>query len=186
MATQGSSQNSRSVRDMLEGSVSQEQSLDREKQLEQRERELAERERRLAEHEQRQNTEIAPERTEIVSKESLQTMVQDKTREREVVKELEQAPQAEKRSEDLQARKQSSAAKQQKAQVKAQVADDVAIVMNLDRPKQVKKLVYLALRNGVRHAYRVARGMNDPYLIDEFHDALVDQMHGELQKRKKI
>lgn len=185
MANQGPQQDSRNIRDMLESS-SPEQSFDAAEALRRKEQELAERERQLDIREQGSQPE--QEKTKIVSKESLEHMVQDKTREREVVRELKEAPEAqpEVRSEDLMARKQSGSAKQQKAQVKAQAADDIALVMNLERPKQVKKLIYLALKRGVRHAYNVARGLNDAYLIDEFHDALVDQMHDELKKRKQL
>lgn len=63
---------------------------------------------------------------------------------------------------------------------------DLQSVMSLDKPKQVKVLVYLAFKKGVHHAFNVAKKLDDPYLLDEFHDTMVDELYDLLVKKKKI
>jgi len=63
---------------------------------------------------------------------------------------------------------------------------DLRHVMSLDKPKQVKVLVYLAFTKGVHHAFAIASKLKDPYLMDEFHDIMVDELYELLMKRKKI
>ena len=63
---------------------------------------------------------------------------------------------------------------------------DLRHVMSLDKPKQVKVLVYLSFKKGVHHALHIAKKLKDPYLLDEFHDTLVDELYDLLIKKKKI
>ena len=63
---------------------------------------------------------------------------------------------------------------------------DLKHVMSLDKPKQVKVLVYLAFTKGVHHAFHIASKLKDPYLMDEFHDTMVDKLYDLLIKKKKI
>lgn len=63
---------------------------------------------------------------------------------------------------------------------------DLQHVMALEKPKQVKMLVYLAFKKGVNHAASIALQLKDPYLLDEFHDTLVDQLYDLLVKRRKL
>lgn len=63
---------------------------------------------------------------------------------------------------------------------------DLRHVMSLDKPKQVKVLVYLAFKKGVHHAFHIAKRLKDPYLLDEFHDTMVDELYDLLVKKKKI
>ena len=66
------------------------------------------------------------------------------------------------------------------------IVTDLRHVMSLDKPKQVKVLVYLAFKKGVHHAFNIARKLKDPYLMDEFHDTMVDELYDLLVKKKKI
>lgn len=66
------------------------------------------------------------------------------------------------------------------------LAEDLKYVMSLDKPKQVKTLVYLSLKRGVNYAANIAKQMKDPYILDEFHDTLVNNLYDILKKRKKI
>jgi hypothetical protein len=63
---------------------------------------------------------------------------------------------------------------------------DLQHVMSLDKPKQIKVLVYLAFKKGIHHSFNIARQLRDPYLLDEFHDTLVDELYDLLVKKKKI
>ena len=67
-----------------------------------------------------------------------------------------------------------------------ELVQDLKDVMNLDKPKQVKVLVYLAFKKGVHHAANIAKKLKDPYLMDEFHDTLVSELYSLLIKKKKI
>lgn len=66
------------------------------------------------------------------------------------------------------------------------IADDLKEIMSMDKPKQVKTLVYLAFKKGVNYAANIADQLRDPYLLDEFHDTLVDNLYDLLKKKKKI
>ncbi len=63
---------------------------------------------------------------------------------------------------------------------------DLKAIMSMDKPKKVKTLVYLAFKKGVNYAASIADQLNDPYLLDEFHDTLVDNLYDLLKKKKKI
>lgn len=51
---------------------------------------------------------------------------------------------------------------------------------------QVKALCELAFQKGVDVALKAAQELNNPYILDEFHDALVDQLYDKLIREKKI
>lgn len=52
--------------------------------------------------------------------------------------------------------------------------------------EQVKTLCELAFQKGVEAALKAAQELNNPYILDEFHDALVDQLYDRLISEKKI
>jgi hypothetical protein len=52
--------------------------------------------------------------------------------------------------------------------------------------EQVKTLCDLAFQKGVEAALKAAQELNNPYVLDEFHDALVDQLYDRLISEKKI
>jgi hypothetical protein len=66
------------------------------------------------------------------------------------------------------------------------IAADLKQIMSMDKPRQVKTLVYLAFKKGVNYAANIANQLKDPYLLDEFHDTLVDNLYDLLKKKKKI
>jgi hypothetical protein len=68
----------------------------------------------------------------------------------------------------------------------ADLARDLASVMALDKPKQVKMLVFLSFKKGINYAANLAAQLKDPYLLDEFHDTLVDHLYDLLVKKRKI
>ena len=52
---------------------------------------------------------------------------------------------------------------------------------------KVEKLVNLAMQKGVVHAVKVARHLEDNYVLDEFHDRLLaDELHDALLKKGLI
>ena len=50
----------------------------------------------------------------------------------------------------------------------------------------LQKLVDIAFERGLLEAITEARKTNDPYVIDAFHDALVDKLYEELIRRHKL
>lgn len=52
--------------------------------------------------------------------------------------------------------------------------------------RQVKLLTDLAFEKGISHAVEVAKRLESPYLLDEFHDALVDELYNKLVQEGKL
>lgn len=65
-----------------------------------------------------------------------------------------------------------------------QPAGQAAQALVLD--SQVKTLCELAFQKGVEVALKAAQELNNPYVLDEFHDTLVDQLYDRLISEKKI
>lgn len=66
----------------------------------------------------------------------------------------------------------------------ADIAGQLPQVLVAD--EQVKALCKLAFQKGVEAALKAAQELNNPYILDEFHDALVDQLYDRLISEKKI
>ena len=56
------------------------------------------------------------------------------------------------------------------------------------RPKerQIELLTDLTFEKGIIHAIEVAKKLDDPYILDEFHDTLVDKLYNYLIEQKKL
>ncbi len=57
-------------------------------------------------------------------------------------------------------------------------------ISQLSRPEQVKALCDLAFQKGIDFAAETAKEMNNPSLLDEFHDTLVDDFREKLKDLK--
>lgn len=69
---------------------------------------------------------------------------------------------------------------------KEEVEIDLEKVMAMKKPKQVKTLIHLALNKGLWHSVAVAQKLDDPYILDEFHDTLVDELYDLLVKKGRL
>lgn len=62
--------------------------------------------------------------------------------------------------------------------------------MEQDHVKQhapeVEALIQIAFERGIMAAIGAAKAKNDPHLLDDFHDALIDRFYEELVKAGKI
>lgn len=58
--------------------------------------------------------------------------------------------------------------------------DAAAVGAMAEAEQKVHKLVELAQIKGVTHAIRVAKRMDDLYVLDTVHDELADKLYGEL------
>ncbi len=66
--------------------------------------------------------------------------------------------------------------------VKPEVYDFKGLAKN----QQLKNLVDLAFQKGIGYAADVARNLDSAYLMDEFHDTLIDKLHKELVEKGKL
>ncbi|GMX58437.1 MAG: hypothetical protein MCSN_0910 [Candidatus Microsyncoccus archaeolyticus] len=46
--------------------------------------------------------------------------------------------------------------------------------------KQIQEIIEIAFKEGIEKALKIVKDLNDPYLLDEFHDRLLE----EINKRK--
>lgn len=54
------------------------------------------------------------------------------------------------------------------------------------KEQQIKLLTDLALEKGISHAIEVAKRLDNPYLLDELHDALVDELYNKLVEQGEL
>lgn len=54
------------------------------------------------------------------------------------------------------------------------------------KERQIQLLTDLAFEKGIPHAIEVAKRLENPYLLDEFHDALVDELYNKLIEEGKL
>lgn len=54
------------------------------------------------------------------------------------------------------------------------------------KERQIQLLTDLAFEKGVIHATEVAKKLEDPYILDEFHDTLVDELYNYLVEQGKL
>lgn len=67
-----------------------------------------------------------------------------------------------------------------------QVKADVEKISSVEKNQQLKSLVDLAFAKGVAHATEVVRNLDNPFLMDEFHDTLIDEFHKKLVDEGKL
>ena len=67
-----------------------------------------------------------------------------------------------------------------------EIKKDAKEIKNLDTARQVKVLITLAFEKGIGHSIKVARNLNDAYLLDELHDKLVGELRSELVEKGKL
>lgn len=68
----------------------------------------------------------------------------------------------------------------------SRVRKQIKSLKSLDKQSQIKSLCYLAFKKGLDFAVEVARGLNDAYVLDEFHDALVGELRKKLVEEGKL
>ncbi len=73
------------------------------------------------------------------------------------------------------------------APVLQQVAQQTAVKLK-DEPKkrQIELLIQMAFDRGVIEAVEIAKNLDSPYLLDEFHDALIDHLYNKLVEEGKL
>ena len=64
------------------------------------------------------------------------------------------------------------------------VRDETDEIAKFPAGQQVETLISLAFDKGLKKAISTARGLNNPAVLDEFHDILVDRYYNELIDKK--
>ncbi len=67
-----------------------------------------------------------------------------------------------------------------------EIKKDVRKIRDLDAMRQVKVLVTLAFEKGISYSIKVARGLDDAYLLDALHDRLIGELNEELIKKGRL
>lgn len=68
-----------------------------------------------------------------------------------------------------------------------QIIQQTAVKLK-DEPKerQIELLIQMTFDKGVVEAVEVAKNLDNPYLLDEFHDALIDHLYNKLVTEGKL
>jgi len=51
---------------------------------------------------------------------------------------------------------------------------------------EIEALIQVAFEQGISAAIKIAKAKNDPHLLDDFHDALIDRFYQKLVEAGKI
>lgn len=66
------------------------------------------------------------------------------------------------------------------------IQEETEKLKDVEKNQQLKALVDLAFLKGVAYASDVARNLDSPYLMDEFHDTLIDEFRQKLVESGKL
>lgn len=74
----------------------------------------------------------------------------------------------------------------QLSQTNQQVVQKVQELQKQPKERQIQTLTEMAFEKGVVYAVEIAKNLDNPYLLDEFHDVLVDQLYNKLVEEGKL
>lgn len=103
-----------------------------------------------------------------------ETLRKPETKEKELSPEKEKEILKEAVSEEIQKTQPVSPSQQKIVAQKAQQ------IKAQPKERQVQLLTGLAFEKGVSHAIEIAKRLDSPYILDEFHDALIDELYNKL------
>ena len=72
------------------------------------------------------------------------------------------------------------------SKLSSKVKNKIKELKELDRKNQIKELCKLSFSENLDFAVNVAKGLDDAYVLDEFHDTLVDDLYDKLIKEDKL
>lgn len=70
--------------------------------------------------------------------------------------------------------------------ISEEIEKETKQIKKLPQERQIQALVDLALHKGLRHSIDTARALGNPYILDQFHDMLVDHLYKELVEKGKL
>lgn len=109
-----------------------------------------------------------------------EVLEQPEFKEKEITSEKQKEILREAVSERIQKTQPVSPAQQQVVVQKAQQ------IKAESKERQIQLLTDLAFEKGIPHAIDVAKRLENAYLLDEFHDALVDELYNKLIEEGKL
>ena len=71
------------------------------------------------------------------------------------------------------------------APVPQPIAQPAVNLQEAEQQRIIEQLIDLALRQGVDKAVQEANSTNNPYLLDRFHDVLVDKFYSEIKAQQR-
>lgn len=74
----------------------------------------------------------------------------------------------------------------QPSRVNQQVAQKIQELQEQPKERQIQILTEMAFEKGIVYAVEIAKNLDNPYLLDEFHDVLVDQLYNKLVEEGKL
>jgi len=72
------------------------------------------------------------------------------------------------------------------SKLSSKIKDQIKRLKELDRESQIKELCSLSFSEDLDFAVSVAKGLDDAYVLDEFHDALVDELYDKLVEKGEL
>jgi len=106
-----------------------------------------------------------------------------KKTETEIIKEEEVIKQEEKKPEKQIEKEATPAAP--KSKLSSKIQNQIKRLKDLDKETQIKELCKLAFSD-LDLAVSVAKGLNNAYVLDEFHDALVNELYDKLVEQGEL
>jgi len=149
----------------------------RETDIEKLKRRLEEREKELSEMRKEVEKIIEKPKPEVLPEKAVKVFEEERRKLKEVLKPV---------SEEVMIKPGKAPALLPLKEKKEEVEMDLKKVMAMKKPKQVKTLIHLAFDKGLYHSVAVALRLDDPYILDEFHDTLVDELYNLLVKKGKL
>ena len=107
---------------------------------------------------------------EQLNKEALEQLKPELSQERQELQERQEGS----RQEDVQKAREMVETMQVDDDAKAQAASMAQSLAGVEEQEKLAKLLALAKQKGVIFAVKTAQKMNDPYVLDLFHDKLVE------------
>jgi DNA-binding transcriptional MerR regulator len=74
----------------------------------------------------------------------------------------------------------------QPSRVNQQAAQKIQELQEQPKERQIQILTEMAFEKGIVYAVEIAKNLDNPYLLDEFHDVLVDQLYNKLVEEGKL
>jgi len=153
-----------------------------------KEQEILKLERELAEKKQELSQEVVPEKIE---KEKSQPTPEKASSDAEALAD-KSAGEAEiiQETKKVEPIKEKEVIKEETAPVASKLSSKVSAqikkLKELDRESQIKELCNLSFSEDIDFAVNVAKGLDNAYVLDEFHDALVDELYDKLIEKGEL
>jgi len=156
-------------------------------------RELTKDESTNSERSDLENGSVSREKKESVSKENLtekglriapETFLEKKASILEATREVEGKEKLDKEKKEIKQEKAES--KIASTSLSPSVEHQLRKLKEMDRENQIKMICDLAFQKGINFAVKIAKKLDNPYVLDGVHDSLVDKLYEKLIEEGKL